>query len=72
LGNLIDLGKAGGAHDFFVEQHKAMGSVFTFWWGTTEVISLGHPDLWKPISHLHDRPQLIFKAFEPLLGAKST
>jgi hypothetical protein len=35
------------------------------------VISLGHPDLWKGMSHLPDRPPHLFEAWVPMFGWES-
>ncbi|XP_035663707.1 cytochrome P450 20A1-like [Branchiostoma floridae] len=70
-GNLGDIGRAGSLHEFLLKLHAEYGDIASFWWGQQLVVSLGAPELWKQHERIFDRPPLLFKGFEPLIGAKS-
>lgn len=71
MGNLIDMGKAGSLHQYLMLLHEKYGAIAGFWWGRQYVVSLASPEYWKEVQSNFDRPQELFKLFEPLIGKKS-
>ncbi|XP_060554899.1 cytochrome P450 20A1-like [Ruditapes philippinarum] len=69
-GNLGDIAKAGSLHEFLMDLHKQFGSIASFWWGPTYVVSIANADLFKQHHNVFDRPLELFEMFEPLIGAK--
>ena len=70
-GNLEDLEKAGSLHQFLLALHTKYGKIASFWFGHQKVVSISSPELFKEQQNLFDRPTLLFKLFEPLIGPKS-
>ncbi|CAH1238385.1 CYP20A1 [Branchiostoma lanceolatum] len=70
-GNLGDMGRAGSLHEFLLKLHAEYGDIASFWWGQQLVVSLGAPELFKQHERIFDRPTLLFKGFEPLIGSMS-
>lgn len=56
LGNLGEITKNGGLHQFLLDNHKKHGPMFSFHWGKELVVSLGAPEVWKDVQQLFDRP----------------
>ena len=70
-GNLDEIGKAGSLHEFLLELHKKFGNIAGFWIGTSYIVSISTPDLFKEHQNVFDRPPQLFQLFEPLIGSKS-
>jgi len=71
LGNLIDMGKAGSLHEYCIELSEKFGPIFSFWWGTSHVVGIAHPDAMKSLKKIFDRPPSLFMGFSPLIGKHS-
>lgn len=71
-GNLLDVGKAGGYHDFLTKHHNELGPIFYFWVFNNKVVSLGHPKYWGAISHLSDKTNFIRLFMKGLFGSFKT
>ncbi|XP_014680332.1 PREDICTED: cytochrome P450 20A1-like, partial [Priapulus caudatus] len=69
-GNLTDVTQAGSLHQFLQKLHWSHGPIASFWWGTQQTVSIASPELFKEHQHVFDRPALLFKMFEPLVGSK--
>ena len=55
-GNLEDMKKAGGLHDYVNGLHKTYGPIVSFWWGKQLVVSLSSCAAFKDIQTLFNRP----------------
>jgi len=71
LGNLIDMGKAGSLHEYCKELSEKFGPVFSFWWGTSRVVGIAHPEAMRSLKKIFDRPPSLFMGFSPLTGKNS-
>jgi cytochrome P450 family 20 subfamily A len=71
MGNLEDLGKAGGLYPFLLGLHKEYGKIASFWFGSQKVVSISSPELFKEQLSVFDRPYLLFQLVEPLIGPNS-
>lgn len=71
-GNILDVGKMGGYHQFLEKYHKELGPVFSFYILKDQVVSLGHPKYWSAVSHLQDRTHHIRLFLKPLFGTPKT
>jgi len=71
LGNLADMGKAGSLHEYCKELSEKFGPVFSFWWGTSRVVGIAHPEAMKSLKKVFDRPPSLFMGFSPLIGKNS-
>jgi len=71
LGNLTDMGKAGSLHEYCKELSDRFGPVFSFWWGTSRVVGIAHPEAMKSLKKVFDRPPSLFMGFSPLIGKNS-
>ncbi|XP_074646233.1 cytochrome P450 20A1-like [Tubulanus polymorphus] len=70
-GNLADIRKAGSLHEFLLEIHRKYGPIVSFWIGETMAVSISTPELFTEHRTIFDRPPDMYKAFLPLVGAKS-
>ncbi|XP_066927699.1 cytochrome P450 20A1-like [Clytia hemisphaerica] len=70
-GNLKQITKDGGLHQFLLDHHKKFGPMFSFYWGKELVVSLASPYAWKDTQTLFDRPANQFELFKPLVGVYS-
>ncbi|CAF1048546.1 unnamed protein product [Rotaria sp. Silwood1] len=71
MGNLEDIGRAGGLHQYLTKLHKDFGPVVSFYWGKQRVVSIASPEAFHDTRRLFDRPVCLFAPFEPLMGANS-
>jgi len=71
LGNLMDMGKAGSLHEYCKELSEKFGPVFSFWWGTSRVVGIAHPEAMRSLKKVFDRPPMLFMGFSPLIGKNS-
>uniref|UniRef100_T1JCU8 Cytochrome P450 n=1 Tax=Strigamia maritima TaxID=126957 RepID=T1JCU8_STRMM len=70
-GNLSDITEAGGIHPFLVKLHEKYGEISGFWFGDSYIVSLGSAELFKQHLKVFDRPGVLFKCLEPLIGSDS-
>lgn len=70
-GNMSDIKMAGSLHEFLMDLHKQFGPIASFWMGPEYIVSISSPELFKEHQGVFDRPPLLFKMFEPLIGPKS-
>lgn len=70
LGNLVEVSKKGGLHQFLSDHHKKLGPIFSFFWGKVETVSIASPALFRDASlaMLFDRSVEQFEIFKPLSG----
>ena len=71
MGNLEDLSQAGSLHQFLVQLHGKYGKITSFWFGPQHVVSISSPEMFKEQQSVFDRPPILFKFFEPLIGPNS-
>lgn len=70
LGNLGEVTKKGGLHNFLTDNHEKLGPIFSFFWGKDVAVSIASPALFRDaaMSLLFDRSVEQFEIFKPLLG----
>ena len=56
LGNLGELTKEGGLHQFLLDNHRKFGAIFSFFWGKELTVSIASPPLFRDVQTLFDRP----------------
>ena len=71
LGNLGNIKDAGSLHEFLLDLHSKYGDMASFWFGSTQMISVSSSDLFAKVQILFNRPPILFKMFEPFIGPKS-
>ena len=54
-----------------LDLHSKYGDLASFWFGSTQIISVASPDLFAKVQGLFNRPLILFKLFEPFIGPKS-
>lgn len=55
-GNLEDIGRTGGLHEYLIDLHQKYGDIAAFWIGKEMVVSICSPELFKEHSCVFDRP----------------
>jgi len=71
MGNLGDMASAGSLHEYCRDLSKLYGPVFSFFWGTSRVVGIAHPDPMKSLRRVFNRPPSLFMGFSPLIGTNS-
>lgn len=69
-GNLPDIRRAGSLHRFLDEQHDELGKIFSFWWGSTRMVSIVSPELFQSQKDVVDIPGECYPHLLSLLGKK--
>ena len=56
MGNLLDIGAAGGYYHWLKKLHKEYGDVVSFMFGDKYTVSVCTPEHYKAMKHAFDRP----------------
>lgn len=70
-GNLPDISDAGSLPEFLMELHTDFGPVASFWLGRQFVVSTASVDTFRAQMGCFDRPIVLYKQFEKLIGVNS-